>query len=70
MKDMKASPAIRFFLFVVSSVIWLGIWLTSFELAHWVLYLPAGLLLFAAISGICPGLIISRLIFPNKDEKN
>lgn len=56
----------RFFLLVVSSVIWLGIWLTGFATVHWVLYVPAGFLLFAAISGICPGIIFSNMLFGKK----
>jgi len=59
------SNAMRFFVFVVGSVIWLGIWLTGFNTAHWVLYLPPIFLYFAAITGICPGLILSRQLFPD-----
>jgi len=54
----------RFFFLVVGSVIWLGIWLTGFSTVHWLLYVPAVFFYFAAITAICPGLIISRLIFP------
>ena len=59
----QASAAVRFFLLVVSFNIWLGIWLTGFGIAHWWLYVPAGFLLFAAITGLCPGLILSRWLF-------
>jgi hypothetical protein len=58
----------RFFFLVAGSIIWLGIWLTGFGSAHWVLYIPGVFFYFAAITGICPGIIISRLIFP--DSKN
>lgn len=58
------SNAMRFFVFVVGSVMWLGIWLTGFDNAHWVLYLPPIFLYFAAITGICPGMIFSRQLFP------
>ena len=68
MKIDKASSAVRFFFLVVSSVIWLGIWQTGFATAHWLLYVPAVFLAFAAVTGICPGLIISRLMFPEKQQ--
>lgn len=58
--------AMRFFFFVTGSVVWLGIWLTGFNTAHWVLYIPAVFFYFAAITGICPGLILSRNLFPEK----
>lgn len=44
----------------VASMLWLGIWLTGFQTIHWLLYLPAVFLLFAAITGICPGLMMWR----------
>lgn len=36
-------------------VIWLGIWLTGFEVVHWLLYIPALVVTFAAVSGLCVG---------------
>lgn len=59
----KASPAIRLFFAVVASVILLGIWLTGFKTVHWLLYLPMAAFYFAALTGICPGLIFTRMIF-------
>jgi hypothetical protein len=50
--------ALRVLFLVIAAVILLGIWLTGFGVAHWVLYLPAAFLAFAGITGICPGLII------------
>lgn len=38
----------------------LGIYLTGYESVHWVLYVPAIALLFAAITGICPGLMLFK----------
>jgi len=46
----------------VSVVVWLGIWLTGFDMVHWVLYIPGALLAFGAITGICPGLGLWRKI--------
>ena len=62
----KEGKAIRFFFLVVSIFTWTGIWLTGFAAAHWLLYLPATFLLFAAITGFCPGLIISNKLFSDK----
>ena len=63
MKDLHIGKAVRFFLLVVGSVIWLGIYLTGFNVVHWVLYLPAVFLIFAAVTGICPGMFFSKKLF-------
>lgn len=62
------SAAMRFFFLVVGSVILLGIWLTGFNVVHWLLFLPVVFLYFAAVTGICPGLIFSRMLFPEKTK--
>lgn len=56
------SAALRLLFLVIAVFIALGIWLTGFEQSHWLLYLPAAFLLFAAATGICPGLIINKLL--------
>ncbi len=66
MGKYKISPAMRFFFLFSGSVIWLGIWLTGFSVAYWLLYVPACFFYFAALTGICPGLILSRLVLPEK----
>lgn len=59
--------AIRMTLLWFSAIIMIGIWLTGFDKVHWLLYVPPGFLLFAAVTGICPGLIIwSKLGFANE----
>lgn len=63
MKDLHIGKALRFFLLVIGSVIWLGIYLTGFNVVHWVLYLPAVFLIFAAATGLCPGMMFSRKLF-------
>ncbi len=60
MKFFKASPSVRLFLLVVGSVIWGGIALTGFHVVHWLLYVPAVFLVFAAVTGFCPGMMITR----------
>ncbi len=59
--------AIRMTLLTIAALTLLGIWLSGFNNIHWVLYLPPAMLIFAAISGICPGVIIwSKLGFQNQ----
>lgn len=59
--------ALRMLFLSVAGVIALGIWLTGFDKAHWLLYVPVAFLSFAGISGICPGLIFwTRLGFRNE----
>jgi len=52
--------SLRIFFLFMASFILLGIWLTGFNNIHWLLYIPPAFLLFAAITGICPGLIILK----------
>ncbi len=51
MGKYKISPAMRFFFLFSGSVIWLGIWLTGFSVAYWLLYVPACFFYFAALTG-------------------
>ena len=60
MQFFKASPSVRLFLFAVGSVIWGGIVLTGVSVVHWLLFVPAVFLSLAALTGFCPGMIISR----------
>ena len=62
----RISSAMRFFFLVSGALLWLGIWLTGFSQAHWVLYLPAVFFLFAAATGICPGLALSNALFKSQ----
>ena len=68
MNISKVGAPIRFFLLFLSSVIWIGIWHTGFEVVSWILYIPAVFLLFAAITGICPGIMLSKMLFKNKSD--
>ena len=69
MKDIKISSSMRFFFLVVSTVLWLGIYLTGFDVVHWLLYVPASFFVFAAVTGICPGIIFSKISYLNIDER-
>ncbi|HEX19875.1 MAG TPA: hypothetical protein ENG78_03535 [Acidiferrobacteraceae bacterium] len=53
----------RVFLLIMASVLLLGIWLTGFATAHWLLYLPPAFFTFAAVTGICPGMMFTRTMF-------
>ena len=61
--------SMRLFVFLVGSVIWAGIWFTGFATVHWLLYAPPVFFYFAAITGICLGFIISRLILRDKPQQ-
>lgn len=62
MEKHKISRAMRLFFAVSGSIIWFGIWLTGFTVVHWLLYVPAVFFSFAVITGICPGMIISKTL--------
>ncbi|MBF0380759.1 MAG: DUF2892 domain-containing protein [Magnetococcales bacterium] len=50
----------RMLFLIMASVILTGIWLTGLGVVHWFLFVaPAGLL-FAGITGICPGIIVLK----------
>ena len=68
MRKYLIGSSMRFFFFFAGSLIWAGIWLTGFAIVHWLLYVPAVFFYFAAATGICPGIIISRLIFRDKPQ--
>ncbi len=68
-KYMIGRP-MRFFFLVSASFIWLGLWLTGFENVHWLLYVPAVFFAFAAVTGICPGMIVSRRLFASKQRQS
>lgn len=63
MQDYFASRSLRCFFGFAAAILWTGLYLTGFDAVHWLLYLPASLFAFAAITGICPGLIVSKVLF-------
>lgn len=63
--------AIRMLFLMIAGLILLGIWLTGFNVVHWVLYLPVAALVFAAVTGICPGyLLFQKLGFKGQGIGN
>lgn len=63
MFNLRVGSPMRFFLLFAGIIIWVGIYLTGFEVVHWFLYLPAAFFVIAAITGFCPGMGIARMIF-------
>ncbi|HED08707.1 MAG TPA: DUF2892 domain-containing protein [Ignavibacteria bacterium] len=49
--------ALRMQFLTLAVLVFIGIWLTGFSNAHWFLWVPVVLLLFATVTGICPGLL-------------
>jgi hypothetical protein len=47
----------RMLFLTMAVVIFVGIWLTGFDKAHWFLYVPVVMLTFAGVTGICPGMM-------------
>ena len=48
--------------FTIALLFLIGIWLTGFEKVHWFMYVPVAALIFAGITGICPGLLFWKKI--------
>lgn len=69
MEKYKISRAMRFFFLFAAAILWTGIWLTGFAAAHWLLYLPPSFFVVAALTGVCPGLIISNRLFRDKKQE-
>jgi len=45
---------------IIASTTSLGIFLSGLENVHWLLFVPPGMLFFAAATGFCPGLYFWR----------
>ena len=54
--------AIRMQFISMAIVVFIGIFLTGFEKVHWFLYVPVVMLLFAGLTGICPGLLFWKKV--------
>ena len=39
-------------------MLWTGIWLTGFDVVHWLIYIPAVMSVFALLTGMCPGMYL------------
>jgi hypothetical protein len=55
----------------MAAVIAAGIWLSGYDHVHWLLYIPPVALLFAGITGICPGYVLfTKLGFKGSPSGN
>jgi len=50
----------RMFFLIVATLLTVGIWLSGWEHVHWLIYVIVGMLSFAFLTGICPGLVILK----------
>jgi ABC-type polysaccharide/polyol phosphate export permease len=66
----KMDASMKAFFLVMGLILWAGIWLTGFEKIHWFLYLPASFFLISAITGICPGMVLFKDIFREKQPQS
>lgn len=66
----KMDSAMKAFFLFVGIIMWVGIYLTGFDVVHWILYLPASFFLFSAITGICPGMIFFKEVFSDKRSRS
>lgn len=48
--------AMRMLFLTMAVLILVGIYLSGWQTVHWFLYVPVAALLFAFITGICPGM--------------
>jgi len=69
MKKYLIGKPMRFFFLIAGAILWAGIWLTGFATVHWLLYIPAVFFIFASATGICPGMIISNMLFGERKEQ-
>ncbi len=58
----SASNSVRLFFLNASIIMMVGIWLSGFDKVHWFIYFLPVFLTIAAITGFCPGLMISKRI--------
>lgn len=52
----------RMLFIIIATVISSGIFLSGYNQVHWLLYVPVAGMLFAAASGICPGIVMLKKI--------
>jgi hypothetical protein len=63
---MKSSTPMRVWFAILAVVLWTGIYLSGFSNVHWLLYLPAAGMTFAAITGVCPSQTAMFKMFGSK----
>ena len=63
---MQISTEMRLWMLGPMLMLWIGIYLTGFELVHWLIYLPAVMSIFASVTRLCPGMLLIRTILKIK----
>ena len=58
MCKVKLDPLQRQWFLGPALMLWIGIYLTGFDVVHWLVYVPAVMAVFAFVTGICPGQIM------------
>ena len=62
LKNLKISNEMRLWFIGPIVMLWIGIYLTGFDVVHWLIYIPAVMSVFAFITGLCPGMFLIRNI--------
>ena len=68
MRRFKMEPAMRVFLLLMAIITWLGIMLTEFRQVNWLLYIPAVVFTFNAVTGYCPLVGLLRTVLPKNPQ--
>ncbi|MBF0357322.1 MAG: DUF2892 domain-containing protein [Magnetococcales bacterium] len=50
----------RMLFLIMATFISVGIWLTGISVAHWFSFVAPAALIFAGVTGICPGLVVLK----------
>ncbi len=66
----RASSEMKVWFALFGIIIWLSIYLTGFSNVHWLLYVLAVALLFAAITRICPSQLLVFSFFRSKKTED
>mgnify|MGYP005644263897 CR=1 FL=1 len=57
---LKISNEMRLWFIGPIIMLWMGIYLTGFDLVHWLIYIPSVFAVFAFVTGLCPGMFLIR----------
>ena len=58
MCPMKVDKRMQQWFIGPALMLWTGIWLTGFDVVHWLIYIPAVMSVFALLTGMCPGMYL------------
>ena len=61
-EKFKISTEMRIWFLGPILMLWIGIYLTGFDVVHWLIYVPSTFALFAFVTGLCPGMFLIRNI--------